>query len=359
MLGRCRSLRQLRHELDSLPQTLADTYDRILCDIDPFFKCEVRHVLQWLAFSRRPLTLDEVAEVVAFDVRNDYKFNKENRLAEPGEVLNLLSSLVVANDMEGNCSSLDTDGSSVASASTLETKATTVKLAHLTVKQYLVSNKIHEGPVAFFGMGEDDSNAVIGRTGLLCLHLCNDASPIDSEKFSRDFPLSVYSAVYWTDHLYPGHGKMHPLASELFLSPTKTRNWIALCDSDREFDTGETVGMIMFLATLSTSIAFVDDSVVSQKNTDEKSAEDQAPFQTTAVSQSSTERVAKPWAIRVNLLDMQNLYGTRPDLDLEIAAGRMLAVAFRRGEVDIEEFRPFSKLVGNIVSQSFGGFDDK
>lgn len=54
------------------------------------------HILQWLTYSLRPLSLDEVAEVVAFDVDSDNKFNDENRLVDPEDVLNMCSSLVIS-----------------------------------------------------------------------------------------------------------------------------------------------------------------------------------------------------------------------------------------------------------------------
>lgn len=54
------------------------------------------HILQWLTYSLRPLSLDEVAEVVAFDVDSDDKFNDENRLVDPKDVLNMCSSLVIS-----------------------------------------------------------------------------------------------------------------------------------------------------------------------------------------------------------------------------------------------------------------------
>jgi hypothetical protein len=76
-LSSCLNLSKLHQALDSMPETLDETYDRILCNIDPFNKQGVLHILQWLTFSLRPLSLEEVAEVVAFDVDNDVKFNDE------------------------------------------------------------------------------------------------------------------------------------------------------------------------------------------------------------------------------------------------------------------------------------------
>ena len=62
-----------------MPATLDETYDRNFCNIDPIYKSEVLHFLQWLVSSQRPLSLYEIAEVVAFNIDNKNQFNRENR----------------------------------------------------------------------------------------------------------------------------------------------------------------------------------------------------------------------------------------------------------------------------------------
>ena len=220
VLSGCLSQGKLRQTLGSLPETLDETYDRILCKIDRLFKREVLHILQWLTCSLRPLSLDEVAEIVTFDVDSDYKFDDENRLAEPEDVLNMCSSLVI---------SVEPDSKS---------KVTMVRLAHFSVKEYLVSDRIRTGSAAFFSIDEEASNTVIGAIGLSCLQLYDEALYHDSREFSMQFPLAKYSARFWHCHLSTISGAAHlplrPLASELFLSEWKLRNWIALYDLDSD-----------------------------------------------------------------------------------------------------------------------------
>ena len=45
----------LRTSLQSLPQTLEDTYSRILLSIDQEYVRDAISVLRWLAFSARPV----------------------------------------------------------------------------------------------------------------------------------------------------------------------------------------------------------------------------------------------------------------------------------------------------------------
>ena len=171
VLSGCLSLVKLRQTLGSLPETLDETYERILCKIDPLFKREVLHILQWLTYSLRPLSLEEVAEIVAFDVEAGYQFNDENRLAEPEDVLNMCSSLVI---------SVEPDS---------ESKVTMVRLAHFSVKEYLVSDRIRIGSAAFFSIDEEASSVVIGVTGLSCLQLYDEALFPSSREFSKQFRL--------------------------------------------------------------------------------------------------------------------------------------------------------------------------
>ncbi|KAF1347199.1 hypothetical protein EJ07DRAFT_160453 [Lizonia empirigonia] len=64
----CRNRAMLRKLLATLPQTLDQTYDHILTAIsEDDYKYAIR-ILQWLTFSARPLSVEEIAEVVGIDV---------------------------------------------------------------------------------------------------------------------------------------------------------------------------------------------------------------------------------------------------------------------------------------------------
>lgn len=67
-LRRCVRLDRLRKALKSLPQELDETNDRILLSLDSENSDDVFKVLQWLAFSLRPVRIEEIAEVIIVDV---------------------------------------------------------------------------------------------------------------------------------------------------------------------------------------------------------------------------------------------------------------------------------------------------
>src|SRR5436190_21073547 len=85
--------RDIRAVLASLPQTLDETYNRILKSIDSRYHQEAITALTWLALSVRPLTLDEVAEACILDHRAKLHVDEENRFPPEG-ILEILGSLV-------------------------------------------------------------------------------------------------------------------------------------------------------------------------------------------------------------------------------------------------------------------------
>ena len=63
----CLSRHEVEDQLLHLPKGLDELYDRIINQIDEKRHDDARKLLQWLAFSVRPLDLAELAEVVAVD----------------------------------------------------------------------------------------------------------------------------------------------------------------------------------------------------------------------------------------------------------------------------------------------------
>jgi len=84
----------LRKSLTELPPTLDETYDRILRLIDDKYSEYALHILQWLAFSERPLRLGELAEIVAIDVDGDPPFHEDEVLEDPSHIATICSSLI-------------------------------------------------------------------------------------------------------------------------------------------------------------------------------------------------------------------------------------------------------------------------
>ncbi|KAL9120568.1 MAG: hypothetical protein Q9187_002877 [Circinaria calcarea] len=228
-LSSCINISKLREALDSLPTTLDETYDRILCKINPLYQLEALQILQWLTCSLRPLSLEEVAELITVDVNKDEVFDFDKRPPDPDDVLEICSSLVTCiNANKDHAEANDKDDNDDVKPP-LRTKRM-VRLAHFSVKEYLVSNRIRAGSAAFFSIDETLSHAKIGQTSLSCLLLYDETFHTDSKGFSDDLPLAEYAAEYWAKHLVKGGGNVPHAAVDLLSSKEKMKNWIDLHD---------------------------------------------------------------------------------------------------------------------------------
>ena len=370
--------------MNSLPETLDETYDRILCQIDPLFKREVLHILQWLTCSLRPLSLDEVAEIVAFDVDSDDKFNCENRLAEPKDVLNMCSSLVInietnSDDDEEVNMKTDSDYDEIIPTASTSRARVMVRLAHFSVKEYLVSDRIRTGSAAFFSIEEEASNARIGATGLSCLLLHDEVSFLSSNEFWTEFPLARYSAEFWHKHLSAigGTALLTPLtlATQLFLSKDKMRNWIALWDLDSKFkadlDFGPHIeldfrvtrelgvkspGSALYYAVLSGLKSLVEALIELQEDRNSQAGAtrdrelkrpdtDDGPSTLQYISKCAyvnatggvlhTPLQAASWSGRMDVVELLIKHGADPNIYGGCGGGSALSAAAHKGHLDI------------------------
>ena len=211
-LRKCLKLNALRKTLKSLPKTLDDTYARILCNIDEEHSKDAFKILQWLAYSARPLRIKEVAEVVAVDIEGDSRFDPENRLREPRDVLTICSSLVTK---EGE----------------------KLRLAHFSVKEYLVSDRVQTGPASRYSVKECADDYIAQTCLTYLLHFKGPMS-LTSRNID-EFPLARYAAQYWTQHAEVA-GKetnsilVQQLSMDLFLSKRDAYvNCVRLFNPDR------------------------------------------------------------------------------------------------------------------------------
>jgi len=85
-LNGCDSSDELTIQLQNLPPDLNQTYQQIFDKIDPSRRGIVLTIMQWLAFSKKALTLDQICEAVAIVIDED----KHPRF-EPGKKWNRLS----------------------------------------------------------------------------------------------------------------------------------------------------------------------------------------------------------------------------------------------------------------------------
>jgi hypothetical protein len=213
----------LRKSLATLPQTLDQTYDRILTAISEEDCKYAMRILQWLTFSARPLSVKEIAEVVAIDVTRDQSFDRDEVLEDPLEALSICSSLVTitANKAEER----------------LGPTQYTIALAHYSVQEYLVSDRIKQGQTKQYSMQEIKCHKVITQG---CLKYLSQLQQPLSKEILEGSALARYSATFWSSHLQKTGDEIEHV-SELAMSSMVTEEsayltWIRLYDPDKPWE---------------------------------------------------------------------------------------------------------------------------
>ncbi|RYO53180.1 hypothetical protein AA0113_g9296, partial [Alternaria arborescens] len=213
----------LRNSLATLPQTLDQTYDRILTAISKEDCVYAMRILQWLTFSARPLSVTEVAEVVAIDVARDLAFNRDEVLVDPLEALDICSSLVTItkNEEDGRLGSTQQ----------------IIALAHYSVQEYLVSDRIRQGSAKQYSMQEAACQSAITRGSLK--YLMQLQQPLEEETL-QVFALARYSAEFWSSHLQKTGDEMEQVSQLTMGLLTREEpaylNWLRLHDPDRPWE---------------------------------------------------------------------------------------------------------------------------
>ena len=185
----------LRRSLERLPPTLDETYERILCAIHEEHSIYALRILRWLAFSLRPLSLEEVAETVAVDPGSHLVLNKNEVLEDALDALNICASLLTVSSSDyvevG-------DGGYCYKREETEEKRV-VHLAHYSVKEYLTSERIRNGPAKTYSLQEDTFNIIIANSCVGYLLQFQDAESFRRETIEKH-KLARYSAKFWIDH---------------------------------------------------------------------------------------------------------------------------------------------------------------
>ena len=163
-----------------------------------------------------------------FNLENGPEVKPRRRYRDHRDVLEKCSSLVI--ESEGAFTSR------TPSISSLTYMIGTVKLAHFSVKEYLVSEKILKGAAGRLHISEKLSHSLISRTCLVyLLHFSTDDS-LDLTT-TTSYPLALYAAKYWTLHAQSADISKSPTIQKLILNLFRSdsapfNNWIRLWDVD-------------------------------------------------------------------------------------------------------------------------------
>jgi hypothetical protein len=130
-----KSDRDIKEGLAKLPSSIYATYDQILGQIysrRPNDVDDIRKILQWLTYSKVPLTLEQIAEVIS--IRAEDRMLDESGIAtDPLDLAASLGSLITLHTQDTDRNAYeDLRGSRI----------TLISLAHYSVEEYLKSGRI-------------------------------------------------------------------------------------------------------------------------------------------------------------------------------------------------------------------------
>src|ERR1700733_5592483 len=136
-----------------------------------------------------------------------------------------------------------------------------VKLAHLSVKEYLVSGRILKGIASSFSISAKVSHTLIAQTCLAYLLQFDTPNCINTNTI-QSFPLALYAGEHWIFHMQSGDNKNLEAVQKMILKllepfGSPLINWIRLWDPDAAFWEEHTnlgltnVAMPLYYASLS------------------------------------------------------------------------------------------------------------
>jgi hypothetical protein len=280
----------VRRTLRELPESLDETYERILKEIKRPNRDLARRVLQCLVVASRPLQVAELAEVLAVDfedtggiprLKPDWRW-EEQELA----LLSACSSLITIVDFKADDSYSDTsyyemddddpphieasindseieagDGDLDVEAGRSDLEAETddassgvesgdlriVQFSHFSVKEFLTSPRLAAASreVSNYYIDLDPAHTILAQACLgVLLQIQDDVEGCTPE----DHPLALYAAEHWTTHAQFGEASSRLLKGMEHLFDANKQLftvWLSLYDIDT-FPNDDAINFYMF-----------------------------------------------------------------------------------------------------------------
>ncbi|KAH9164371.1 hypothetical protein EDB89DRAFT_2233963 [Lactarius sanguifluus] len=247
----------LRQFLDELPESLDETYERILRSINKAHKDNARRLLQCLAVAVRPLRVEELAELLAFDfqgsssggtpkLKDDWRWDDQEEA-----VLSTCSSLIAI---------VPSGGSQL------------VQFSHFSVKEYLTSPRLAQSQddVSRFHIDLEAAHTILAQVCLGTLLRLDEHADVEG------FPLVKYAARYWVDHArFDGVSSLVRDGMDDLFDSSKPQfaAWLRVHDMDKpwslfSFSAPRGVGSPLYYAAFFGFYDLAERLITEQVNTD-------------------------------------------------------------------------------------------
>ena len=222
--------------LEELPESLDETYERILKEIKRANSGHAQRVLQCLVVATRPLHVAELAEVLAVDFDDGGgipKLNSNWRFEDQEQALLMTcSSLIVIVEAGHSDSEAETDdGDSHIEAG----GSRIVQFSHFSVKEFLTSSRLADATSRGVSNYYIDLETAHSTLGQACLGVLLQVQDGVEGCTPEDYPLARYAAKHWTTHAQFGQvsSLLHQGMEYLFNTNKPHFNvWLTLCDID-------------------------------------------------------------------------------------------------------------------------------
>ena len=211
----------LRQTLNELPESLDGTYERVMMEIMRANQSHAYRMLQCLTVANRPLSVAELAEILAFDFNEAKggipKLNSNWRWDDHEQaVLSTCSSLVTV---------VPNRGSPI------------VQFSHFSVKEFLMSDRLASSrrEISQYHISPLDAHTLLAQASLAVL-----LRDPDVDGLADSGALADYAAEHWT-----AHARVENIASQFrdrmedLFDPDKPyfKAWVKLHDMDAEHGT--------------------------------------------------------------------------------------------------------------------------
>lgn len=206
-LRSCPTPGDVHETLQTLPESLKETYDKILDSVPKRHQSYIRAALQWIACSARPLSLDELAIAVVNDPAVVNLHGSENRLVGGGEAIQkMLSKLIEVHSSSGFLHPRPRSGSLDYLLTRLREwvdcpRHNIVVFSHSSVRDYLIQRHDHTDVSRSFSFSEDMAHRFIAKSLLAFIENMPETVSVGDKADGKGEPdLQMYLARHWHTH---------------------------------------------------------------------------------------------------------------------------------------------------------------
>jgi hypothetical protein len=178
--------RDIKSILNKLPATLDETYERTLQEIEETMWESAQQLLFFVTVASRPLRVEELAEILAFDFKSGAIPNFQEEYSPNNPVKAVLFA----------CSTL----LSVVNVETSLKTSKVVQFSYFTVKEFLTSSRFSEKDDDISRRYRISMPSAHNLIAQVCLGMLLHLDKYVTSQSLQKFPLAEYAAHHWFEH---------------------------------------------------------------------------------------------------------------------------------------------------------------